>query len=376
MDAEGMVDGFIDKIIDIPFNIDFNMYFKNSNLNITKFRSLNFPINIGDFWSIPFTHVFVDLFINFIPNQQNLPLRNNEHVFECLGWDTISINNNDYDALNISGNLGSQQNIWYSVSTGNIIKADIKNIYIGYGYILNNFKMELISTNYQISSNPPEIPTDIIGPDNLLVGTIGEFETITLDSDGDKIKYVFDWNDGTKTTTDFYDSNNPVTVSHKWNSDGNYSIRVKGRDKFGAESDWSTVKRVQIYNNAPDKPSRPDGPINGKLKTSYTYNTTSIDEDGHKIQYAFDWDGDDIIDLLTSFYESGEIISASNIWYQQGEYSIKVKAIDEYGKESSWSDSLAIIMPRYKIFNQCPKILICLDNYNFNNFISIIIIGN
>lgn len=369
IDAEGVINGFIDKIVDIPININFNIYFKNSTLNITKFKSLNFPFDIGDTWHIPFTYSFVNFLVNLLPNQQNIPLQADEHEFICLKWETISIDDNDYDVLNISGNLGSQQNIWYSVSSGNIIKTNFKNIYIGYGYILNNFKMELISTNYHITSNPPDIPITISGPDTLLVGIKGEFETSTIDSDGDKIKYVFDWDDGTKTTTDFYGSGIPITTPHEWNTDGNYSIKVKARDKYGAESGFSSVKNVLIYNNAPEKPARPDGPANGKLKTSYTYNTTSIDEDGHKIRYGFDWDGDDVVDFWTDFYESGETASPSHTWYEQGEYQIKVKAIDEYGKESPWSDPLPIIMPKKKSFNYIPWIFRLIQRFPILNLL-------
>jgi len=46
-----------------------------------------------------------------------------------------------------------------------------------------------------------------------------------------------------------YASGESVTASHTWTAAGRYDIRVKARDSFGAESDWSeplTVKMLTI----------------------------------------------------------------------------------------------------------------------------------
>jgi hypothetical protein len=58
---------------------------------------------------------------------------------------------------------------------------------------------------------------------------------------------------------------------------------------------------------------------------------------------------------MTSFilgpYNSGEECNASGIWFEKGNYEIKVKAIDIHGAESEWSDPLAISMPKNKAIN-------------------------
>lgn len=98
-------------------------------------------------------------------------------------------------------------------------------------------------------------------------------------------------------------------------------------------------------NNPPNKPATPSGPTSGKAGTSYTYFSSAIDPDGDQIYLLFDWnDGTDSGWLGP--YNSGDLVSASHIWSAQGTYAIKVKAKDELGKLSIWSDPLPISMPK------------------------------
>lgn len=99
-----------------------------------------------------------------------------------------------------------------------------------------------------------------------------------------------------------------------------------------------------IPNLPPLKPMRPSGPTSGKIGEEYSYNTSTIELDGDNIYYLFDW-GDGYSEWLGP-YKSGEIVKASHVWENKGSYEIKVKAKDEMGHESEWSDPLAISIPR------------------------------
>lgn len=101
-------------------------------------------------------------------------------------------------------------------------------------------------------------------------------------------------------------------------------------------------------NNPPNQPSKPDGPTSGKVGTSYSYSTSTTDPDGDNIRYGWDWDGDEIVDEWTSFYESGETITTLHTWTKKGTYNVRVKAQDEDGLESEWSDPLPVTMPKNK----------------------------
>ena len=95
-------------------------------------------------------------------------------------------------------------------------------------------------------------------------------------------------------------------------------------------------------NHPPSAPSKPSGSTSGYVNQSYSYSTSSTDPDGDQIKYGWDWDGDGNVDEWTGFYNSGETITLSHSWSQPGTYQIKVKAMDQKGDESEWSESLTV----------------------------------
>jgi len=106
-------------------------------------------------------------------------------------------------------------------------------------------------------------------------------------------------------------------------------------------------KTYGVYNKPPDKPEPPTGKINGKKGEEYTYYASTTDQEGDDIFYLFDW-GNDMTSFIMGPYPSGEEGNASNIWFDEGDYEIRVQAIDEFGAESEWSDPLVVSMPKSK----------------------------
>ena len=108
---------------------------------------------------------------------------------------------------------------------------------------------------------------------------------------------------------------------------------------------------VTMFNNPPQKPTKPVGQLNGDVGTTYDYTTSSTDPDGHKLKYGWDWDGDDVVDEWDDnngdYYPSGVSITTSHSWDESGSYYLKVKAEDELGAQSDWSDPLYVTMPVY-----------------------------
>lgn len=119
----------------------------------------------------------------------------------------------------------------------------------------------------------------------------------------------------------------------------------------GKSSDVAFI--LYNINHAPSKPSRPSGPTSGKVGNSYKYSTVAHDSDGNKVKYGWDWDGDKKVDEWTNFYDSGKTIETSHSWDEKGEYEIRVKAKDEHGVESEWSDPLVVSMPKTISLNAC-----------------------
>jgi len=90
---------------------------------------------------------------------------------------------------------------------------------------------------------PNQIPSDPIidGPLNGKPGIEYEYTFTSIDPDEDNIKYYINWGDDLTDITDFYSSGEPVSVSHIWTAEGNYTIKAKAIDIHGDESNWSEL---------------------------------------------------------------------------------------------------------------------------------------
>ena len=100
-------------------------------------------------------------------------------------------------------------------------------------------------------NQPPEKPETPDGPSSGNSGTEYSYSTSSSDPDGDHLYYWFDWDDGTDSGwLGPYDSGDIVSISHVWNSRGNYEIRVKAKDGDGAQSEWSDPMTVSMPKNS------------------------------------------------------------------------------------------------------------------------------
>jgi hypothetical protein len=225
--------------------------------------------------------------------------------------------------------------------------------------IYNNSGSDYITFTYGGNSNPNK-PNRPIGPDQGIVNNDYTFSTHSVDPDDDDIRYGWDW-DGDNVVdewTEYFESGVNVETNHFWSFEGIYNVKVKAEDILGKTSDFSLPHTIHISsNNPPDKPSIPDGSLYGRIGVSYSYSSSTIDIDGDKIYYLFDWD-DETTSGWHGPYSSADTVSISHIWENSGSYQVKVKAKDDPnddgdlsdGMESYWSDPLAITMPRGKPF--------------------------
>jgi hypothetical protein len=89
-------------------------------------------------------------------------------------------------------------------------------------------------------NNPPFKPNRPSGPNTGRIQFSYSYRSQTSDPDLDKVYYLFDWDDGTRSGwLGPYDSGQSVYASHVWSSPGTYQIKVKAKDTIGLESSWS-----------------------------------------------------------------------------------------------------------------------------------------
>ena len=138
-----------------------------------------------------------------------------------------------------------------------------------------------------ISNNPPRTPIISLGSSSGIPQANYAYFTSTIDPDGDKVQYLFDWGDGTTSTIGPVDSETLSGSNHTWTKAGRYEIKAKATDSQGAASGWSESFNVTV-DAPPDNPSIPSGPSSGRPGTNYTYIVSAFDPDGDQINYTFD----------------------------------------------------------------------------------------
>ncbi len=146
-----------------------------------------------------------------------------------------------------SGTAASSSHSWTAVGTY-LIKAkatDSKGLASAYSS----------SLTVKIAANsPPAIPSVPSGPTSGKPGNSYSYTTSATDPNGDQVKYIFSWGDGTTTTTGLVDSGTAASASHIWSTAGTYQVKAKSRDSKGATSALSsslavTISALGLYGN-------------------------------------------------------------------------------------------------------------------------------
>ncbi|MBE7556839.1 MAG: PKD domain-containing protein [Anaerolineales bacterium] len=172
----------------------------------------------------------------------------------------------------------------------------------------------------RVDNLPPEVDA---GPDQ----KVDEGDKVTFTGTAtdagvlDTLAYAWDFNyDGLNFTTD---ATGPTVSNVYPNGPNNIVVALKVRDKDGGEA-LDTV-RVEVSNASPVITGvSDDGPVGEGSPLALTVAATDVGKED-KLTYAFDWDNDG------SFDETGATNKASNIWYNQGDYTVRIRVDDGDG---------------------------------------------
>ena len=105
--------------------------------------------------------------------------------------------------------------------------------------------VELYSMPYE--NNPPSKPERPAGETKGKTGEEYRYTTSSTDYDGDTVYYMWDWGDGSYSNwLGPFSPGNVVNATHSWSKKSSYEIRVKAKDFYGEESDWSDPLAVSI----------------------------------------------------------------------------------------------------------------------------------
>ena len=100
------------------------------------------------------------------------------------------------------------------------------------------------------ANHPPEKPAKPSGPANGEAGAIYTYTSSVSDPEQNQVYYLFDWDDGSDSGwIGPYNSGNDGSVSHSWNEQGDYEIKVKAKDTNDIESEWSDPLPISMPKN-------------------------------------------------------------------------------------------------------------------------------
>jgi hypothetical protein len=90
-------------------------------------------------------------------------------------------------------------------------------------------------------------------------------------------------------------------------------------------------------NKAPNVPVRPIGPDSVAWQETAAYRTVTDDPNKDQVLYVFDWDDGD--STVVDYVSSGDTVEAFHAWLVMKPYGVRVKAKDDQGNWSAWSDT-------------------------------------
>ncbi len=96
-------------------------------------------------------------------------------------------------------------------------------------------------------------------------------------------------------------------------------------------------------NTPPNAPLKPVGPTLVEAGTVYQYNSSAVDPDGDSVRLRFDW-GDGSLSPWSNLVSSNTSVSLSHAWTNVSNYPVRVIAQDTNGSNSSWSETLTVMI--------------------------------
>ncbi|HSG99073.1 MAG TPA: hypothetical protein VLB27_03425 [candidate division Zixibacteria bacterium] len=184
------------------------------------------------------------------------------------------------------------------------------------------------SKNEPVNTNSrPGKPAMAQGSDVAVVTFPSTYSSSASEPDGDLMTLVFHWGDGDSSIVNAVASDSLAEAAHTYNALGSYRIFVVAADQEGLRSDSSDGLRVTVVKPGPIPPSRPFGADTVFVDTPFTFSSTSYSTSADSLYLRFFW-GDGQA-TTTPWDTNRAVFHSSHIWTVEGDYIIRVDAIDD-----------------------------------------------
>ena len=193
---------------------------------------------------------------------------------------------------------------------------------------------------------------------------------------GEAIITTNQYTDGTYTPSDedfgaddYYNNENPKTQESHWDlledffgHKGLHIISLAYRNNedmtiwlMGKICSFIQTPRLEYewsYLFEPQPPEIPmiEGPLNGKVGSTYTYNISAIDPESDDVYFWIEWFQGCPGVYWQGPFKSGEVVEFTNTWETSGTHFITVRAKDTNDLESDIA-TLTVTIPRTKTIN-------------------------
>ncbi len=172
-----------------------------------------------------------------------------------VSWYYVGQAYGNFDASPSNSGLGYEyvKRMVQELPAGDALYQAKQSIYPGYysettmnWYGFNLYGDPALGLRVELQNSPPERPDRPSGPVTGCSHVPYNYSTSTSDPDGDQVKYIFDWGDGTTSETGFVDSGRNVGLSHSCSAEGVYYVKVRAEDTYGASSGWSEALKITM----------------------------------------------------------------------------------------------------------------------------------
>ena len=173
------------------------------------------------------------------------------------------------------------------------------------------------------------------------------FFTTSTDPGGLQVCYVFDWGDGSSTTTDYFASGDTGYCAHRFDDTRVHYIRVRARNEKGASSGWSPSLCLRL-SHAPQLADTITGRLRWAADRWYRASVRFTDPDGDSVAVKFVW-GDLPTAGWSAYVPSGSVVTDSCKWSVTGPHTVGVVLRDKGGTMASSSAVKTVNVSRMAI---------------------------
>lgn len=133
--------------------------------------------------------------------------------------------------------------------------------------------------------------------------------------------------------------------------DGKYNLLADPEDTDGP----AEVVCIYVQQSTNSPPKKPERPVGGELimekDVVYDFSTKTTDPNLNQVWYQWSW-GDNIFYYWEGPFPSGQKHTRSHYWVEDGTYEVKVRAKDDFGAVSEWSDPRICVVPKSNIYDK------------------------